>query len=100
MSPEPQRLPLAPAAARPLPGLAGPLIAIERGSDRAQDSIRRKADSFARLVGTPPHGVMAHSLSSVGSAALNFCAASAESAGYVLVRRATRYRTTPRVFGD
>ena len=68
--PEPQRLPLAPA--RPLPGLAGALIAVEWGSDRAQDPIRRKADSFARLAGAPPHGVMAHSLRSVGSAALNF----------------------------
>jgi hypothetical protein len=39
VSPEPQRLPLAPAAARPLPGLAGALIAVEWGSDRAQDLI-------------------------------------------------------------
>jgi myo-inositol-1(or 4)-monophosphatase len=68
----PQRLPLAPASARPLPALAGALIAVEWGSDRAQDPIRRKADSFSRLAGAPPHGVMAHSLRSVGSAALNF----------------------------
>jgi len=69
-APPPQRLPLAPA--RPLPALAGALIAVEWGSDRAQDPIRRKADSFSRLAGAPPHGVMAHSLRSVGSAALNF----------------------------
>jgi fructose-1,6-bisphosphatase/inositol monophosphatase family enzyme len=67
----PQRLPLAPASARPLPSLAGALIAVEWGSDRAQDPIRRKADSFSRLAAAPPHGVMAHSLRSVGSAALN-----------------------------
>ncbi|KAI0299922.1 inositol monophosphatase [Russula brevipes] len=67
-----QRLPLAPASARPLPALAGALIAVEWGSDRAPDPIRRKAGSFARLAGAPPHGVMAHALRSVGSAALNF----------------------------
>jgi myo-inositol-1(or 4)-monophosphatase len=67
----PQRLPLAPASARPLPSLAGALIAVEWGSDRAQEPIRRKADSFSRLAAAPPHGVMAHSLRSVGSAALN-----------------------------
>jgi len=68
--PPPQRLPLAPA--RPLPALASALVAVEWGSDRAQDAIRRKADSFSRLAGAPPHGVMAHSLRSLGSAALNF----------------------------
>jgi myo-inositol-1(or 4)-monophosphatase len=67
----PQRLPLAPASARPLPSLAGALIAVEWGSDRTQEPIRRKADSFSRLAAAPPHGVMAHSLRSVGSAALN-----------------------------
>ena len=67
----PQRLPLAPASARPLPSLAGALIAVEWGSDRAQEPIRRKADSFSRLAAAPPHGVMAHALRSVGSAALN-----------------------------
>ena len=68
----PQRLPLAPASGRPLPSLAGALIAIEWGSDRTQEAIRCKADSFSRLAGAPPHGVMAHSLRSVGSAALNY----------------------------
>jgi hypothetical protein len=71
-APPPQRLPLAPASARPLPTLAGALIAVEWGSDRGREPIRRKADSFSRLAGAPPHGVMAHSLRSVGSAALNF----------------------------
>ncbi|KAI0297623.1 hypothetical protein B0F90DRAFT_1634034 [Multifurca ochricompacta] len=70
--PHPQRLPLAAAAVRPLPGLAGALVAVEWGSDRAQEPIKRKAGSFSRLAGAPPHGVMAHSLRSVGSAALNF----------------------------
>ncbi|KAH9955211.1 hypothetical protein BGW80DRAFT_1189120 [Lactifluus volemus] len=72
LHPEPQRLPLAPVAARPLPSLAGALIAVEWGSDRGPDAIRRKANSFSRLAGAPPHGVMAHTLRSVGSAALNF----------------------------
>ena len=67
-----QRLPLAPASARPLHALAGALIAVEWGSERAREPITRKADSFSRLAGAPPHGVMAHSLRSVGSAALNF----------------------------
>ncbi|KAI9432055.1 hypothetical protein H4582DRAFT_1998811 [Lactarius indigo] len=70
--PQPHRLPLAPAAARPLPSLGGALIAVEWGSDRAQEPIRAKAQSFSRLAGAPPNGVMAHSLRSVGSAALNF----------------------------
>jgi myo-inositol-1(or 4)-monophosphatase len=68
----PQRLPLAPSSARPLPALAGALLAVEWGSDRAREAIRRKSDSFSRLAGAPPYGVMAHSLRSVGSAALNF----------------------------
>ena len=68
----PQRLPLAPASGRPLSSLAGALVAVEWGSDRAREAIQRKADSFSHLAGAPPHGVMAHSLRSVGSAALNF----------------------------
>jgi len=68
----PQRLPLAPASGRPLSSLAGALVAVEWGSDRAREPIQRKADSFSHLAGAPPHGVMAHSLRSVGSAALNF----------------------------
>ncbi|KAH9973327.1 hypothetical protein BGW80DRAFT_1310024 [Lactifluus volemus] len=72
LHPEPQRLPLAPVAARPLSGLAGALIAVEWGSDRGPDAIRRKANSFACLAGAPPDGVMAHALRSLRSAALNF----------------------------
>lgn len=67
-----QRLPLSPASGRPLSSLAGALVAVEWGSDRAREPIQRKADSFSRLAGAPPHGVMTHSLRSVGSAALNF----------------------------
>ena len=67
----PQRLPLAPASARPLPSLAGALIGVGWGSDRGQEPLRREADSFSRLAAAPPHGVMAHSLRSIGSAALN-----------------------------
>lgn len=52
------------------------LSAIEWGSDRALDTISGKATSFLRLAGNPEQGVekgrMAHSLRSVGSAALNF----------------------------
>ena len=67
----PQHLPLAPASARPLPSLAGALIAVEWGPDRTQEPIRCKADSFSHLAAAPPHGVMAHSLRFVGSAAFN-----------------------------
>ena len=70
--PQPQRLPLAPADARPLPSLSGALIAVEWGSDRTEVAIGAKSQSFSRLAGAPPHGVMAHSLRSLGSAALNF----------------------------
>ena len=69
--PEPQRLPLAPAA-RPLLNISGALIGVEWGSDRSSDAIRAKSQSFARLAGAPPVGVMAHSLRTVGSGALNF----------------------------
>ncbi|KAH9972687.1 inositol monophosphatase [Russula compacta] len=65
----PQRLPLAPP--RPLPSLTGALIAVEWGSDRTQEAMRIKAGSFSSLAGAQPHGVMAHGLRSVGSAALN-----------------------------
>ena len=69
--PQPQRLPLAPAA-RPLVNISGALIAVEWGSDRSPEAIRAKSQSFARLAGAPPQGVMAHSLRTVGSGALNF----------------------------
>ena len=67
---QPQRLPLAPA--RPLHNISGALIGVEWGSDRSQEAIHAKAQSFARLAGAPPQGVMAHSLRTVGSGALTF----------------------------
>ena len=72
----PQKLPL--SAPRPLPSLSQALIAVEWGSDRSQTAAGSKAESFLRLAGDPNHakpvegGRMAHSLRSLGSAALNF----------------------------
>ncbi|EPQ60027.1 inositol monophosphatase [Gloeophyllum trabeum ATCC 11539] len=77
------KLPLSPP--RPLPSLSQALIAIEWGSDRTLPVLGAKADSFLKLAGDPSPdaskggkgaavqgGRMAHSLRSVGSAALNF----------------------------
>ena len=72
----PQKLPL--STPRPLPSLSQALIAVEWGSDRSQITAGSKAESFLRLAGDPNHaspvkgGRMAHSLRSLGSAALNF----------------------------
>ncbi|VDC04207.1 unnamed protein product [Peniophora sp. CBMAI 1063] len=70
----PLKLPL--YGAKPLPSLGQALIAIEWGSDRKAPTIVAKSDSFLRLAGDPENGVqkgkMAHSLRSMGSAALNF----------------------------
>lgn len=73
----PQKLPL--STPRPLPSLSQAVIAVEWGSDRSQVAAGSKADSFLRLAGDPNHatspvkgGKMAHSLRSLGSAALNF----------------------------
>ncbi|CCL98067.1 uncharacterized protein FIBRA_00061 [Fibroporia radiculosa] len=70
----PVKLPL--AVPRPLPSLSQALIGIEWGSDRSHSAIESKGDSFKRLAGNPKEGVtggrMAHSLRSLGSAALNF----------------------------
>ncbi|KAI0325422.1 hypothetical protein GY45DRAFT_248521 [Cubamyces sp. BRFM 1775] len=70
----PARLPL--AKPRPLPSLSQALLGIEWGSDRSADMVNHKGDSFKRLAGNPAEGVvggrMAHSLRSLGSAALNF----------------------------
>jgi hypothetical protein len=56
--------------------LRSPCTAVEWGSDRSLTSINQKATSFVRLAGDPDkgveHGLMAHSLRSLGSAALNF----------------------------
>ncbi|PPQ73459.1 hypothetical protein CVT24_007550 [Panaeolus cyanescens] len=70
-----QRLPLA-SPPKPLPSLSQALIAVEWGSDRRKVTIDTKSQSFSRLAGNPAQGVedgkMAHSLRSLGSAALNF----------------------------
>lgn len=51
-------------------------IAVEWGSDRTNVTINAKSNSFSRLAGNPAQGVvggkMAHSLRSMGSAALNY----------------------------
>ncbi|KAI0779024.1 hypothetical protein BD413DRAFT_466746 [Trametes elegans] len=68
------RLPL--AKPRPLPSLSQALLGIEWGSDRSADMVNHKGESFKRLAGNPAEGVvggrMAHSLRSLGSAALNY----------------------------
>ncbi|KAF8167582.1 hypothetical protein B0H34DRAFT_645343 [Crassisporium funariophilum] len=72
---EPVKLPLS-SPPKPLPSLSQALIAVEWGSDRTQTTINAKANSFSRLAGNPAQGVaggkMAHSLRSLGSAALNY----------------------------
>lgn len=72
---EPKKLPLA-SPPKPLPSLNQALIAVEWGSDRSETTISAKATSFSRLAGNPAQGVlggkMAHSLRSLGSAALNY----------------------------
>ena len=51
-------------------------LAVEWGSDRTREAIDGKSASFSRLAGNPARGVqggkMAHSLRSLGSAALNY----------------------------
>jgi len=72
---QPRKLPLANPQ-KPLPSLSQALIAVEWGSDRAGHAISGKSGSFGRLAGNPALGVeggkMAHSLRSLGSAALNY----------------------------
>ncbi|KAJ7459082.1 hypothetical protein B0H11DRAFT_2060343 [Mycena galericulata] len=72
---QPLKLPLA-SPPKPLPSLSQALIAVEWGSDRGEKTIASKSSGFGRLAGNPAQGVtggkMAHSLRSVGSAALNF----------------------------
>jgi len=69
----PQKLPL--LGIRPFPSLSQALIGVEWGSDRKVPIISKKAESFLRLAGDPENGIekgrMAHSLRSLGSAALN-----------------------------
>jgi len=72
----PKKLPL--SVPRPLPSLSQALIAVEWGSDRSLDVAGPKSESYLKLAGDPNHqspvvgGRMAHSLRSMGSAALNF----------------------------
>ncbi|KAJ2921563.1 hypothetical protein H1R20_g15530, partial [Candolleomyces eurysporus] len=70
----PRRLPL--ANPKPLPTLNQAVIGVEWGSDRCETTISAKSTSFSRLAGDPEKGVaggrMAHSLRSMGSAALNY----------------------------
>ncbi|KAJ7161239.1 hypothetical protein C8R43DRAFT_323478 [Mycena crocata] len=72
---QPLKLPLS-SPPKPLTSLSQALIAIEWGSDRGEKTITSKSASFGRLAGNPEQdvkgGKMAHSLRSVGSAALNF----------------------------
>ncbi|KAG5644150.1 hypothetical protein DXG03_009045 [Asterophora parasitica] len=71
----PLKLPLS-SSPKPLPSLSQALLAVEWGSDRCERTITSKSSAFGRLAGNPAQGVtggkMAHSLRSVGSAALNF----------------------------
>lgn len=71
----PLRLPLT-SSPKPLASLSQALIAVEWGSDRCERTITSKSGAFGRLAGDPAQGVkdgkMAHSLRSMGSAALNF----------------------------
>jgi len=70
------RLPLRPAP--PLADLAGCLVAVEWGSDRAGNDYDVKVATFRRLgAAREDGGAMVHSLRSLGSAALNCCAVAA-----------------------
>lgn len=70
---QPLKLPL--TNPKPLPSLQKALLAIEWGSDRGKKNLIPKSDSFLRLAGDPADGIaggrMAHSIRSLGSAALN-----------------------------
>ncbi|KAG2136539.1 myo inositol monophosphatase [Suillus bovinus] len=70
---QPLKLPL--TNPKPLPSLQKALLAIEWGSDRGQKTLVPKSNSFLRLAGDPADGIaggrMAHSIRSLGSAALN-----------------------------
>ncbi|KAH8099803.1 hypothetical protein BXZ70DRAFT_941120 [Cristinia sonorae] len=71
------RVQLPIAKPKHLPSLSKGLLGVEWGSDRSDPVIQAKGESFKRLAGNPHEGVvkgqMAHSLRSLGSAALNFC---------------------------
>lgn len=62
----------------PLEGLSKALVAVEWGSDRKGHNWAVKYETFAKLAAGPEEGgKMVHSLRSMGSAALNFCAVAA-----------------------
>lgn len=71
------RLPLShPSPPPPLASLSDCLIGVEWGSDRGSHIMSLKTQNFTQLAGDPldiPGALMAHSLRSIGSAALNFC---------------------------
>jgi len=72
-SKEPAKLPL--ASPKPLSSLSQALIGVEWGSDRSKKAIDGKGNSYKRLAVDGAEivgGRMAHSLRSMGSAALNF----------------------------
>ncbi|KAL8287024.1 hypothetical protein RQP46_004030 [Phenoliferia psychrophenolica] len=69
------RLPLSHPNPLALASLSDALIGVEWGSDRRGPIIEAKVHTFSRLAGDPKHiegAVMAHSLRSIGSAALNY----------------------------
>ncbi|KAF1812817.1 inositol monophosphatase [Eremomyces bilateralis CBS 781.70] len=75
----PRRLPLQSPA--PLASLAGSLVIVEWGSDRAGNDFAVKLDTFGALARAREEGgAMVHSLRSCGSAALNMCAVAAGQA--------------------
>ncbi|GAA5905170.1 hypothetical protein JCM8208_000302 [Rhodotorula glutinis] len=72
---ETTRLPLTHPHPAPLPSLGDAIIGVEWGSDRSKNVIEKKGRTFMRLAGDGKEvegGVMAHSLRSIGSAALNY----------------------------
>ncbi|GAA99555.1 uncharacterized protein L969DRAFT_73647 [Mixia osmundae IAM 14324] len=77
---ESTRLPLSHPNPLPLASLGDAVICVEWGSDRSKAVMEAKGESFTRLAGDPTQvkgGIMAHSLRSLGSAALNYCAVAA-----------------------
>ncbi|GAA5905019.1 hypothetical protein JCM6882_002419 [Rhodosporidiobolus microsporus] len=72
---ESTRLPLTYPSPPPLPSLGDAVIGVEWGSDRSKNVIEKKGRTFMRLAGDGKEiegGKMAHSLRSIGSAALNY----------------------------
>lgn len=73
-----QKLPLTTKAQEPLDALNKTLIAVEWGNERSGNNWEVKVKTFAALAGDQSTGgAMAHSLRSLGSAALNLCGVAA-----------------------